>query len=230
MGELALQHKQFEGKKVTFASLSGEGFKKSAKPDKTFLDAWKSKHKIPFVVAGAYKDFGKVFGPSGSIPFAVIVDTKGNVVKKGYIDATEIVSLVKKELQKEEAVTLSSKEFLEKLRGNYKVVQVGGQAPLEPDHLAEVYWIEELPDMEILHMPYCIEHVGCKDSGNEFVYANTTVTKTEKGYRLELKQAGQVLKYDWEDQGNGMFLYRNHQFELVAGTPIVFEHLLKKVN
>ena len=54
--ELSNSYKQFEGKAVTFASLSGEGFDHGTKPDKAFLEAWKAKHNIPFVVAGKYKD------------------------------------------------------------------------------------------------------------------------------------------------------------------------------
>jgi thiol-disulfide isomerase/thioredoxin len=96
VSELSQIHKQFEGKAVTFASLSGEGFKHGTRPDKAFLEAWKKKHKIPFVVAGKYRDFGFEFEGPGSIPFTVIVDKKGNVAKKGFMSTNSIVSHVKR--------------------------------------------------------------------------------------------------------------------------------------
>ena len=36
--ELSAKHAQFTGKKITFASLSGEGFQRGTKPDKVFLE------------------------------------------------------------------------------------------------------------------------------------------------------------------------------------------------
>ncbi len=93
--ELSNSYKQFEGKAVTFASLSGEGFDHGTKPDKAFLEAWKAKHNIPFVVAGKYKDFGKAYGASGTIPFTVVVDQTGNIVAKGNMSPSSVVAKVK---------------------------------------------------------------------------------------------------------------------------------------
>ncbi len=94
MAELADVYPQFEGQAI-FASLSGEGWSRGSKPNKTFLSEWKSRHSIPFVVAGKYRDFGKAFNSPGSIPFAVIVDKKGDVSKSGFMSASEISSRVR---------------------------------------------------------------------------------------------------------------------------------------
>ena len=104
MSELSDMYPEFEGKKVTFASLSGEGFARGSKPDQAFLKAWKKKHSIPdgFVVAGKYKDFGKAFGASGSIPFAVVLDQSGNKVAGGFLSASSIGNKVRSLLKHED--------------------------------------------------------------------------------------------------------------------------------
>lgn len=94
MDELAETYGQFEGKAVTFASLSGEGWSRGAKPDKQFLSEWKARHHIPFVVAGKFRDFGQKFNSPGSIPFSVIIDKEGNVADKGFLGASEIAERV----------------------------------------------------------------------------------------------------------------------------------------
>lgn len=99
MDELAAAYPEFENAPVVFASLSGEGFSHGTPPDATFLKGWKNKHQIPFTVAGKNRDFGKTFGNSGSIPFAVIVHPLGFVVKKGNLDVAEITSTVRELLK-----------------------------------------------------------------------------------------------------------------------------------
>ncbi len=95
MGELSDTYPQFEGQPVVFASLSGEGWSRGAKPDARFMAEWKARHNIPFVVAGKFRDFGKSFNSPGSIPFAVVVDKQGNVYKSGFMSAGEIASVVR---------------------------------------------------------------------------------------------------------------------------------------
>ena len=95
MAELSQAYSEFEGKSVTFASLSGEGFSHGSQPDKTFLKQWQTKHHIPFVVAGKFRDFGTNFGANGYIPFSVIVDKSGKIAKSGNLDAAEILSTVR---------------------------------------------------------------------------------------------------------------------------------------
>ncbi len=100
MSELPAVYQQFVGKDVVFASLSGEGYQRYTKPDQTFLKSWKAKHKIPFVVAGKYKDFGQSFQSPGTIPFSVIVDKKGNVAARG-LDASQIAAKVNQLLKQD---------------------------------------------------------------------------------------------------------------------------------
>ncbi len=95
MSELSRLYSEFEGEPVIFASLSGEGWSRGAKPNAQFLGEWKAKHNIPFVVAGKFRDFGKAFNSPGSIPFAVVVDKAGNVVKSGFMSGSQIASRVR---------------------------------------------------------------------------------------------------------------------------------------
>jgi thiol-disulfide isomerase/thioredoxin len=95
MEELPAVSKKFAGQDVVFASLSGEGYSRGSRPDATFLKAWRSQHKIPFVVAGKYRSFGDQFGAQGYIPFNVIVDKAGNIVESGSLSADTIETRVK---------------------------------------------------------------------------------------------------------------------------------------
>lgn len=95
MHELSQDAVQFEGQPVVFASLSGEGWSRGAKPTAKFMGEWKAKHGIPFVVASKYRDFGKAFNSPGSIPFAVIVDKSGAVSKSGFMSSSEISNRVR---------------------------------------------------------------------------------------------------------------------------------------
>jgi hypothetical protein len=96
LGELPGVASQFTGQPVVFASLSGEGWNRGERPDITFLQEWKLKHNIPFVVAGKYRDFGTAFNPPGYIPFTVIVDKQGNVTKSGSLSSSEISDEVRR--------------------------------------------------------------------------------------------------------------------------------------
>jgi len=95
MSELSHLYPEFEGQPVVFASLSGEGWSRGTKPTTKFMSEWKAKHKIPFVVAGKYRDFGKAFNSPGSIPFAVVVDKAGNVAKSGFMSGSQIAARVR---------------------------------------------------------------------------------------------------------------------------------------
>ena len=90
MAQMPAIYNQFTGQAVIFASLSAEGWSRGEKPDATFLRDWQQRYNIPFVVAGKFKDFGKAFDAPGYIPFAVIVDKQGNVVKSGSLGPSEI--------------------------------------------------------------------------------------------------------------------------------------------
>jgi hypothetical protein len=59
------------------------------------MQNWKDKHKIPFMIAGKYRDFGKAFGSPGTIPFAVILKKDGTVAKKGSLSPQEITGTVR---------------------------------------------------------------------------------------------------------------------------------------
>ena len=231
MHALAPAYSEFANSPVTFASLSGEGYAHGSKPDQTFLKSWKQKHNIPFVVAGKYKDFGQSMGASGTIPFAVIVNQKGESVAHGNLSPSTITSTVRKLLKDappvETVETVDAKSFLEGLKGDYQVELVNGELPHASSDKASIYYEEEFPDLEILYMPYCTDN-GCMDSGGFFAYTNTQVSKTEKGYQIALTENGKCKLYDWEEIAEGKIVFRNHQFVLNEKT-VVLEHVLHKI-
>lgn len=81
--ELVPRVSEFQGKPVSFISLSASGWSQSQSPDTKFLTEWKDKHEVPFVVAGSPKDAGKqFFEPPLYIPSVVILDAMGNLTYK----------------------------------------------------------------------------------------------------------------------------------------------------
>ena len=81
--ELVPRVSEFDGKGVTFISLSIAGWSSGELPSTQFLKEWKTKHAIPFVVAASPKDAGKMFYTSPRIPNTVIVDREGKLAFKG---------------------------------------------------------------------------------------------------------------------------------------------------
>ncbi len=78
---------EFNGKPVTFISLSAEGWSAGTKPDKKFLQEWRAKHKLDrglanILVAASPRDAGRDFFASPSIPNVVIIDAGGEVAYK----------------------------------------------------------------------------------------------------------------------------------------------------
>jgi peroxiredoxin len=85
--EVVASTNEFNGKPVTFISLSAAGWSSASKPDKKFLQEWRAKHKLDrglanIVVAASHRDAGRDFFPSPSIPNVVIIDTSGEVAYK----------------------------------------------------------------------------------------------------------------------------------------------------
>ncbi len=95
MRELSMLFDEFSIQPVVFVSMSGEGFGHGTKPDVKFMGEWQQKHKIPFIVASKYRDFGKAFNSPGTIPFAVILKKDGTVAKSGSLSAQEITGTVR---------------------------------------------------------------------------------------------------------------------------------------
>jgi len=78
---------EFEGKLVTFISLSSEGWNYGSRADKKFLNDWRTTHKLDqakasFVVAGSARDAGKDFFKDTYIPNVVVIDLNGEVAYK----------------------------------------------------------------------------------------------------------------------------------------------------
>ncbi len=88
---------EFDGKNVVFVSLSGNGYNSGSQPNLSYFKQWRSQHHIPagIVVGGKYRDYGEAFGTTGYIPYAVIIDAQGNVVKNDNLDPSEIISTVR---------------------------------------------------------------------------------------------------------------------------------------
>lgn len=105
MSQLAPRVKEFEGKPVTFISLSAYGWESGTMPDMTFLNEWKNKFKIPFPVAASPRDAGKVyFDPPLFIPNTVIIDRMGNLFYKEFAPEIDVLfDQVKAALAKDHA-------------------------------------------------------------------------------------------------------------------------------
>lgn len=224
MGELSEAYPEFANSPVVFASLSGEGWNRGAKPDQQFLKEWKEKHGIPFVVAGKYKDFGKNFGATGSIPFAVIVDAQGNTVKKGYIEAPSVVEKVR-ELLRELESPVDTKAFFESILGTYHIESIVGREDARLD-IGEVKFDPDLPNAAYVSMPYC-KTTGCFDSGNIFDFANTKVFLSEGVYKIEYT-GDKKYNYEWRKGSGGEASYKNLQFIDESQKPYTLTHTLKK--
>ncbi len=73
----------YKGMPVTFVSVSAYGWTSSSLPDQIFLNEWKTKFSIPFLVVGSHRDAGKAFfDPPLFIPNAVIIGKDGRVAYK----------------------------------------------------------------------------------------------------------------------------------------------------
>jgi peroxiredoxin len=81
--ELSPRVREYEGKPVTFISLSAAGYSRNAPADQSFLQSWRQRHGIPagFVVAASPRDYGTHFGQN-AIPNAAVVDANGKLTYK----------------------------------------------------------------------------------------------------------------------------------------------------
>ena len=71
---------EFDGKPITFISLSAAGWSRPAPPNSKFLQQWKEKHNIPFTVAASPKDLGaSFFEPPHYIPNVAVIDQTGKL-------------------------------------------------------------------------------------------------------------------------------------------------------
>jgi len=92
MAELAPKVGQFNGKPVTFISISGNGWEHGSLPTTDFLKAWQSKYAIPFPVVASPKDAGKAyFEPPLYIPNVVIIDKAGRLIYKDFAPGVETI-------------------------------------------------------------------------------------------------------------------------------------------
>lgn len=77
MEELVGKIKKYEGKQVRFYNLLAEGWGQGSAPDRTFLNAWKTRFNVPFTVAGSPNDPGLTFHRSPKYPNVAVVDENG---------------------------------------------------------------------------------------------------------------------------------------------------------
>ncbi len=78
---------EFNGKPVTFFSLSAEGWNSRSASNQAFLQDWKKTYKLDkamasFIVASSNGDFGSDYFSSPKIPSVVILDDSGAVTYK----------------------------------------------------------------------------------------------------------------------------------------------------
>lgn len=108
MDELAKRVVEFDGKPVTFLSLSAYGWTSGSLPTTQFLTEWRDRHHIPFTVAASPKDAGKdFFAPPLYIPNVVIVDRKGNLFYKEFApEVDELFAQVNAALSQSETLPI----------------------------------------------------------------------------------------------------------------------------
>lgn len=88
---------EFEGKAVTFISLSAEGWSRGSSPTKAFLEQWKTRHslaacKAHLIVAASPRNAGHDYFVSPSIPNVVILNVNGEVAYKAIAPSLSTVA------------------------------------------------------------------------------------------------------------------------------------------
>lgn len=73
---------EFETKPVTFINPSAQGWTTGSAPTIQFLNEWKTKYKIPFIVAASPLDAGKNFFSLISVPNVAVMDREGKLAYK----------------------------------------------------------------------------------------------------------------------------------------------------
>ena len=90
--ELVPKVSQFNNQPITFISLSEAGWAGGLKPNTQFLQEWKAKHQIPFMVAASPRDGGIAFGAE-DIPNVAIIDKQNKLVYKASLPGAEMILL-----------------------------------------------------------------------------------------------------------------------------------------
>ncbi len=116
-------------------------------------------------------------------------------------------------------------QFLEKVRGNYKLELVAGEPPHgEGNDTAE--WVEsEEPGVEFLRFPYC-QPTGCDPGFLELKRADLSIYQKNSVYTLMFKSGNKWLHFSWEETEPGKMVFTNYQFKLLTKEIVALEYKL----
>jgi len=116
-------------------------------------------------------------------------------------------------------------QFLQKVRGNYKVEFVGGEPPHSEDtNSAE--WIEsEEPGVEFLRFPYC-QPTGCDPGFLNLNREDISVYQNDRVSTVMVKTGNKLLHFSWEERPDGKLVFTNYQFKLLTKEIVSLEYVL----
>jgi len=129
------------------------------------------------------------------------------------------------------SITVNAKDFLQNLKGTYAIEKAGAEKPKPSNNTADVD-IEGDPTEAALYVPYCLPSGVCDAGYIPFNYETTkvyqrTVTPGHEVYVLLIGSGPRVTHYSWEDN-RGLITFRNFQYQ-IDGTPVVMEHVMRKI-
>jgi hypothetical protein len=117
-------------------------------------------------------------------------------------------------------------EFLKKVRGNYKIEKVAGEAAHEETNTGE--WIEsEEPGEEMLRFPYC-QPTGCDPGFINIKQSELSVYQKDSVYTLMVKSGSKLLHFSWQEKTDGTLVFTNYQFKLLTKEVVALEYVLQK--
>ncbi|MBI4404153.1 MAG: redoxin domain-containing protein [Deltaproteobacteria bacterium] len=91
MQDLAARVSVFDGRPVTFVSLSISGWQLETPADSQFLTQWEDTYEIPFAVAAASLSEMKQVFSELLIPSVIIIDKSGKLAFKGINPGTDVI-------------------------------------------------------------------------------------------------------------------------------------------
>ena len=127
--------------------------------------------------------------------------------------------------------SISAKEFVESVRGAYKIESANGKVPYVGSDMGQI-------DIDgndgVFSFQYCLPTGGCDPGDQFFPLGATQVTRTKISekhfiYTILLNTDNKVSRYTWENN-DGLIIYRNYQYMLSNSEVIALEHTLRKVS
>ena len=122
--------------------------------------------------------------------------------------------------------SISTKEFLLKLRGTYAINKVGGAPPHPESNTGEVSATDD-PSVDQMRMPYC-QPKGCDPGYLDMPLTATRVYKNGEVYTLLQTTPKRVLHFTWVEGVNKTATLTNYQYKLLTKEVVALEHVLQR--